>query len=154
MTTPSIDSVIADLRARGIVLPPGNVVLDSYGDSPGLSASLLDLIRRGHKRAGTSLLWEHEAQSEALPRVGDVAIVLDHINRPALITRITSVDVLPFNQVSAEYAMIEGEGDKSLDDWRKGHWAFFTRVCRQIGREPEQTMPVVCVVFDLLQSLD
>lgn len=154
ITPPTIDAITADLRARGITLPPGNTILDTFGDSPELSISLLDLIRRGHKRAGTSLLWEHQAEGEPLPRVGDIAIVLDNTHRPALITRNTSVEVVPFNEVTAEYARIEGEGDKSLDYWRKGHWAFFTRVCRTLNREPEQTMPVVCVVFELLQTLD
>lgn len=150
---PSVESITADLRACGITLPPGNVVLDSFGDSPELSAHLLALIRNGHKRAGTSLLWSHEAENEPLPRVGEIAIVLDHDSRPALITRNTSVQVLPFSEVTAEYALIEGEGDKSLAYWREGHWAFFMRECHKLAREPRQDMPVVCVVFELLLVL-
>ncbi len=30
-------------------------------------------------------------------------------NEPALITRVTRVEVVPYNQVTAEYAAIEGE---------------------------------------------
>lgn len=150
---PTIESVVAGLSARGVKLPPGPVALDGFGDSPELSRSLLDLIRAGHKRAGTSLLWSHEADGEPPPRAGDFAIVLDHEHRPALITRCTRVLIVPFNEVTAEYAAIEGEGDKSLEYWREGHWSFFSRECRRLGREPAPTMPVVCVEFELIRVL-
>lgn len=82
--------------------------------------------------------------------VGDLEIVIDHKQQPALVSRITQVKVLAFNQVSQAYAAIEGEGDGSLDHWRQGHWRFFNRECKRIGREPAQDMPVVCSVFELL----
>ena len=66
----------------------------------------------------------------------DIEIVVDHRNEPALITRITQVQVLPYGEVTAEYAAIEGEGDGSLAYWREAHWAFFSRECRRLGREP------------------
>jgi len=53
----------------------------------------------------------------------------------------------------AEYAAVEGEGDGSLAFWRDGHWRFFTRECRRIGREPSADMPVVCARFELLAVL-
>ncbi len=74
-------------------------------------------------------------------------------NEPALITRLTEVSVVPFGEVTAEYAAIEGEGDGSLEYWRRGHWAFFTRECHLLGREPLETMPVVCCVFEVLALL-
>jgi uncharacterized protein YhfF len=123
---------------------------DGYGDSPELSEELIELIRSGPKRAGTGLLWAIEEDGESLPQVGDIEIVVNHQFEPALVTRITRVEVLPFDQVSAEYAAIEGEGDGSLEYWRQGHWRFFSRECARIGREPSQEMPVVCSVFELL----
>lgn len=60
---------------------------------------------------------------------------------------------MPYNEVTAEYAAIEGEGDGSLEYWRSAHWAFFSRECKRIGREPVETMPVVCSVFELLSIL-
>ena len=150
---PSISELIAKLQALGISVPPGRIRIDRYGDSPELSRELIELIRTGPKRAGTSLLWGYEAESETLPQVGDIEIVLDHNDEPALVTRITSVEIIPFNEVTAEYAAIEGEGDGSLEYWREGHWNFFSRECTRIGREPGQGMMVVCVVFELLASV-
>ena len=149
-TLPSVESLVAKLSALGISLPPGPVRVDGYGDSPALSAELLALIRDGRKRAGTGLLWAYEADGEAVPKLGDIEIVVDHRHEPALVTRITTVQVIPYSAVTAEYAAIEGEGDGSLDYWRQAHWAFFSRECRRIGREPEESMPVICSVFEVL----
>ena len=150
---PPVADLVAKLRAQGIALPPGPVRADGYGDSPELSESLLALIREGRKRAGTSLLWSIEAENGAIPRVGEIEIVVDHRNEPSLITSITRVEVLAFSQVTPEYAAIEGEGDGSLEYWRKAHWAFFSRECKRIGREPSLSMPVVCAVFEVLNVL-
>ena len=128
--TPSVADLIAELHARGVVLPPGSVRLDHYGDSAELSRKLLALIRSGHKRAGTGLLWWHEHEGEPIPQVGDIEIVLTHDDRPSVITRVTRVEVLPYREVSAEYAAIEGEGDASLDFWRQSHWRSMSRPSR------------------------
>ncbi len=150
---PPLDTVIAALLARGVALPEGRVRLDSYGDSDALSVELLELIRRGRKRAGASLLWAYEAENEPLPEAGDIEVVLDHRNEPALIARVIRVEIVPFSEVTAEYAAIEGEGDGSLEYWRRGHWAFFSRECQRLGREPASEMPVVCSVFEVVQVL-
>lgn len=151
--TPSVADLIAELHARGVVLPPGSVRLDHYGDSAELSRKLLALIRSGHKRAGTGLLWWHEHEGEPIPQVGDIEIVLTHDDRPSVITRVTRVEVLPYREVSAEYAAIEGEGDASLDFWRQSHWNYFSRVCTMIGKVPTEEMLVVCGVFEVLHVL-
>ena len=124
--------------------------VDAYGDSPELSEALLTLIRSGQKRAGTGLLWAMAVDGDPLPAVGDIEIVVDHLNAPALITRVTRVSVVPYSEVTPEYAAIEGEGDGSLAYWRDAHWAFFSRECARIGRAPSEAMPVVCSVFEVL----
>jgi uncharacterized protein YhfF len=149
-TLPSIESVLTRLAELGITLPPGRVRVDAYGDSPELSEALLTLIRSGQKRAGTGLLWAMAVDGDPLPAVGDIEIVVDHLNAPALITRVTRVSVVPYSEVTPAYAAIEGEGDGSLAYWRDAHWAFFSRECARIGRAPSEAMPVVCSVFEVL----
>ena len=150
---PSIETLIAQLAVHGVQLPPGPVRVDGYGDTAALSTELLDLIKSGRKRAGTGLLWAYEHDGEPIAATGDIEIVVDHRNQPALITRIVRSEIVAFNEVNAEYAAIEGEGDGSLDYWRKGHWNFFSRECRRIGKEPTKTMPVICNVFEVLHVL-
>lgn len=148
-----LQATFAHLARLGIELPPGRVRIDSYGDSEALSKSLIALILKGRKRAGTSLLWGLEADGEELPRVGDIEIVIDFHGVPALVTRVETVEVVAFSEVTAAYAAIEGEGDGSLAYWREGHWAFFARECAKIGRRPSEHMPVVCSTFTLLMEL-
>ena len=150
---PPIESLIAQLRDVGIELPPGPVHADRYGDSAELSDELLALIKSGRKRAGTGLLWAYEHDGDKIARLGDIEIVIDHENRPALVTRIVSSEIIPFNEVTSEYAAIEGEGDGSLDYWRRGHWNFFSRECERIGKQPSETMLVICCVFEVLHVL-
>jgi len=99
------------------------------------------------------LLWAHEAEGEEIAAVGDLEIVVDHFNEPTLVTRTTNVEVVPFARVSAAFASREGEGDLTLNHWRKVHWAFFSRECARIGREPSEAMPVVCVSFEVMHVL-
>ena len=150
---PSVASLIEKLKMNGVTLPPGPVRVDGYGDSEALSESLLALIRSGRKRAGTGLLWAYEYDGEPIAKTGDIEVVIDHLNRPALVTRITSAAVVPYDEVTAEYAAIEGEGDGSLEYWHKAHWAFFSRECVRIGREPDASMPVVCSIFEVLNVI-
>ena len=134
-------------------MPEGRVFIDSFGDSRALSEELLARIRTGDKRAGASLLWAHEHEGDPAPAPGSIGIVVDWDGAPAFVTRIVRTDVVPFGEVSAEFAMLEGEGDRSLAYWRQVHWAFFERECRRIGRKPTWDMPVVCCTFSVLHDV-
>ncbi len=153
MPLPTDDALREKLAARGISLPPGRLRVDGFGDSPELSEELIGLIRSGPKRAGTSLLWAMVCDGDPMPAAGDIEIVVDHRNEPALVLQISSVRIVPFQAVDAAYAAIEGEGDGSLEFWREGHWRFFSRECARIGRVPTPEMPVVCSVFELIAVL-
>jgi uncharacterized protein YhfF len=149
----SVEVVLSKLRALGVALPPGSIRIDGYGDSEALSESLLALIRCGSKRAGTGLLWRHEYENDPPAKPGDIEIVTTHRGEPSVVTRIVSVTIRPYSEVTAEYAAIEGEGDGSLEYWRETHWAYFSRECKRVGREPSESMLVVCCVFEVLNVL-
>ena len=150
---PSLSEVLGTLRELGVSVPPGRATVTAYGDSAAMSADLLQLIISGKKRAGTALVWALEADEEPASEVGDLEIVLHFDGTPALLTRVTSGIVMPFNAVSAEYAAIEGEGDGSLEYWREAHWEFFSRECERIGLEPRVDMPVSCMTFELVEVI-
>jgi uncharacterized protein YhfF len=122
----------------------------SFGDKPETADELAALVLEGPKRATASLLWVYETEGETLPQAGDLSVILDGQGQPVCIIQTTQVDINPFNQVDADFAAAEGEGDRSLAYWRDVHWRFFSRECQTIGREPSLTMPVVCERFQLV----
>jgi len=54
---------------------------------------------------------------------------------------------VPFNEVTAEFAAVEGEGDGSLEFWRQEHVSSFSRECVRIGRVFNENMLVACERF-------
>lgn len=120
---------------------------EGFGDSPELAEELGQLIHQGIKTATCSSLWEHEAEESAIPKVGQYDIVLDGQNQPLAINELTEVTIRPYDEVDASFAFDEGEGDRSLESWRDGHWRFFSRVLAAIGRDADPKMPLVCQRF-------
>lgn len=133
-------------------LPPGSAIPDDYqvwyfGDSSALARELAALVLEGKKTATAGLLWSYESGRELAPVVGGYSVITSYEGEPLCILQTTAVEVTPFNQVGAGFAYLEGENDRSLADWREGHWRYFTRECRALGREPLEDMPVVCERF-------
>ena len=141
-------------ESAGFAISDGYLALGLYGNGPEMSDHLLDLIRSGPKRATTGLLWEYEHLAEALPEVGSLELVIDFDGHPQLVTRNTSVEVTPFNKVTEAFAAKEGEGDRSLEYWKRVHWDFFSRVCEHLGRTPSEDMPVVCTEFEVVHVFE
>lgn len=111
---------------------------------------LANLVLAGKKRATASLVWEYEEQPENAPVLDGYSVVTDYSGKPKCIVQTTELRVVPFNEVDAQFAFDEGEGDQSLDYWRAVHWDYFSRRCATIGKEPSLEMPVNCERFELL----
>ena len=118
-----------------------------FADHEALANSLADLVRRGEKAATATLVWENEAGGKDAPQPGDLSVVTSWDGRPLCVIETTDVRVHAFEDVDAEFAAAEGEGDRSLAFWREAHWSYFGRVCDRRGRERSRRMPVVCERF-------
>lgn len=121
-----------------------------FADSAALCAELLALVLAGRKTATAGLLWDFEDGSEPVPVVGGYSIVTDWGGAPTCLLQTVEVTVLPYEEVPAEFAFDEGEGDRSLESWWRAHWAYFTRRCAVLGGTPDRRMPVVCERFRLV----
>ena len=86
----------------------------SFGVEPDL---LAHLVLEGTKTATASAYDLYTADKEPLPEIGSYDVVLDSQGRAICIIQIKKKTVLPFNQVSADHAFKEGEGDRSLVWW-------------------------------------
>jgi uncharacterized protein YhfF len=121
-----------------------------FCDNQADADELAELALAGRKRATASPLWSYEDEHEPVPQAGDFNVITDWSGAARCIIRTTSVDIVAFDQVSAEFAATEGEGDGSLAFWREAHWAAFTRELKGIGRSPRPDMPVVCERFEVV----
>jgi uncharacterized protein YhfF len=117
-----------------------------FGDNPEQADELAELVTRGRKRATAGLLWRWASEA-APPEAGDRQVIIDWQGEPRAVIEMTEVRIAQFDQVDAEFARDEGEGDLSLEHWRQVHWDFFARECKRLGREPHAAMPVVCMRF-------
>lgn len=119
----------------------------AYGAEPDL---LAELTRTGVKTAtaGAGILYEIE--DEPMPQAGEYSVILNSRNEAVCVIRTTRVYTVPFDQVSAEQAWREGEGDRSLAYWRKVHEDFFRAELEEAGLTFTRNMSVVCEEFEVL----
>jgi uncharacterized protein YhfF len=75
-------------------------------------------------------------------------MVLDGRGRPAALIETLSVKICRFDEVDADFARDEGEGDRSLDYWRKAHRTYFER-----NGGWSEDMLLVCERFRLVEAL-
>ena len=111
---------------------------------------LTELVRSGKKTATSSAFVLYELEDEDLPEVGETSILLDDNEEAVCIIRTTKVYTTPFNEVTAEHASKEGEGDLSLDYWRQVHEDFFTEELEEAGQQFTEDMLVVCEEFEVI----
>jgi len=119
----------------------------AFGDSVELANELADLVLCGKKRATASLAIEFTSLNEALPKIGDVSIILRGDRRPVAIIERTGVREVAFESVDDAFAATEGEGDGSLAYWRAAHMEYFTRVCTRLGGRFDAKTTVLCQTF-------
>ncbi|MBM3495703.1 MAG: ASCH domain-containing protein [Armatimonadetes bacterium] len=121
-----------------------------FDDNEASADELAQLVLSGRKRATAALVWSHEHSGDPPPQPGSLSIVTTFAGEPVCVIETLSVEVVPFDEVTADFAAAEGEGDGSLEYWRRAHEAFFGRECERIGRTPDTRMPIVCERFEVV----
>jgi uncharacterized protein YhfF len=128
------------------------VMVDHFGDSAEMADRLLIPILDGIKTATCSSQWEWEYENETPLVPGTLAAILDGSGYARCILETLSVVPTSFNQVDEQFAFDEGEGDRTLEWWRKAHWDFFSRTLPRIGKEPSEDMILLCERFRVIYS--
>ena len=108
-----------------------------------MADALLALVLAGTK---TATCWAADSKPPTV--VGQRQIVLDGRGRPAALLETVAIEQRRFDAVDAAFAHAEGEGDRSLANWRAEHRAFFTR---HGAFQPD--MPLWCERFRLVDRL-
>jgi uncharacterized protein YhfF len=91
-----------------------------------LRQTLVDSVLRGDKTATAGLRADHEPYSdEPLPQVGDRCVLLGFDDEPLAVVETTEVRVVRVADVDLAFALDEGEGFETVDDWRGAHEEFW-----------------------------
>lgn len=126
--------------------PYRDAVTFAFGDSPELADELLALVLAGRKTATCAALASFGEGGEPMPVVGRRDVVLDGLGRPAAVVETVELTVCRFDEVDAAFAEQEGEGP--LEEWRRGHEAYFRR---NGGFSPD--MELLCERFRVVEVL-
>ncbi|MCH9680786.1 MAG: ASCH domain-containing protein [Deltaproteobacteria bacterium] len=109
------------------------VAIDTFGDSPRLITELVALVVEGRKRATAGLVRDTASQGLPNPAPGDHWIVVDAQGDPVCINETTHTRVGPVSSVDDDFAWDEGEGDRTREDWLRGHRAYYRRQAEREG---------------------
>ncbi|MCB9033217.1 MAG: ASCH domain-containing protein [Chitinophagales bacterium] len=113
-----------------------------------------ELVVKGIKQATVGALFSYEINNEALPKVGEQFIVTDWNGNAKAIIETTNVTLTPYNKITATFAALEGEGDKSLAYWKRVHKAFFTREMQSYDLPFDENMILVCETFKTIYKVE
>ncbi len=86
-----------------------------FDDNESDANELAELVLRGEKVATASLLWEYGTSDKRRPQTGDLSVVTDWQGSPLCVIATSGVEVRAFEDVDADFAAAEGEGDLSLE---------------------------------------
>jgi uncharacterized protein YhfF len=114
-----------------------------FGDSPETADSLAHLVVNAKKRA---TCWSIADGQQTV--VGKQMVVLDGSGTPRAILETVELTQRRFCDVDWQFARDEDEGDETLEDWRRGHRAYFER---NGGFDPE--MMLWCERFRVVRRL-
>ena len=104
---------------------------------------LIELVLSNKKRATSSLYID----GAKLPIIGEESIICYDNDSLACIVKTIDFKIMRFNEMTEEYAKLEGEGDLSLDYWKNVHYTFFKSVDPFFNEDSK----IVFEVFELIR---
>lgn len=122
----------------------------SFGLGVEVEDELASLVQKGIKTATTSTFDLYE-EGEHVPQAGDYNVILDGSGNPVCVTKTLLTEVVPFNQIMAEHAYHEGEGDRSYQYWHDVHVDFFSREYAEAGLVFTENVSCLCEVFEVVK---
>lgn len=126
----------------------GNIYITArwdFGGDKEFADRLKSLILIGKKTATTGLYTEGKKHSE----VGEYDELVGSDGKSFCVIQYTKIEVKPFLNVNFDYAKLEGEGEKSIEEWRKNHREFFLKYYPDFSDD----RLVVCCSFNLIEKL-
>lgn len=134
-------------------LPPAE-----FGFPGPLRDKLVAAILSGEKTSSTGLLEEFEREGTPVAAVGTRELVVDSNGRGVAVIETTEVEVKRMGDVDLEFAIDEGEGFETVEQWCDAHVRFFTspQMVEALGDPPvtiDDSTLVACFRFRLVERL-
>ena len=132
--------------------------LAEFGFPGPLRDRLVAAILAGEKVSTTGLLEEYRREGTPVGQPGRRELVVDSAGRGVAVIETTEVEVRRMGEVDLAFAIDEGEGFETLDEWRDAHVRFFTcsEMVAALGDPPveiDDDTLVVCSRFRLVERL-
>jgi len=95
----------------------------SIGSTPETADEGATLILNGTKTLTSSPFWHYP--DGKLPFVGALAVLLDGSGKPRGIVETTRIEIMPFGAITEEMALAYGEGEQTVEWWRRVMGEFY-----------------------------
>ena len=115
-----------------------------------ITDDLIGLYKLGKKHAGSSIIEDFESAGDPLPAVGDLWILLNSKKIPVMILKTIKTEIHKFKDVPERIAIAEGEGDLSLEYWRKTHSDLYSPYLKEWGVEDLSDASVITEFFEIV----
>jgi len=119
-----------------------------FRDNESDANKCVELVKKGVKKATSNSLLGLQYRKETLPKIGDFIVVTNWEGQAQCIVRLTRVSFKPYFNIDHDFARLEGEGDRSLDYWKRVHWNHYIKELEPFGRVPRESMIIVCQEFE------
>jgi uncharacterized protein YhfF len=124
----------------------------AFGFTAADAKQIAQLVLAGTKIATGSVLRAREADGKPLPMPGDLSIVTLGGDDPVCVIETTDARIIPFDEVTADYAWDGGEGDRSQASWREMYWKYIERECERLALEPDAKTPLLMERFRVVYA--
>jgi uncharacterized protein YhfF len=121
-----------------------------FGWDERVATMCLNLVLTGKKTGTCGSLLAYQIEGTPLPKVGEYFIITDWLGTPRCIIETIEVIVKPFQDMTENFTILEGEGDHM--EWQRGHRNFFITEGKQLGYKFTEDMPIVFEVFRVVEQ--
>jgi uncharacterized protein YhfF len=123
----------------------------SIGSTPETADEGTALILNGTKTLTSSPFWDYP--DGKIPFVGALAVLLDGSRRPRGIVETTRVEIMPFGAITEEMARAYGEGERTIEWWRRVMGAFYRASAARHGQILTDDTPHIWEWFTVVHRL-
>jgi len=111
---------------------------------------IIELITAGDKTGTFTLPWVVEQTGQPEPAVGDLIILIDFEGVPALVVRLTEIELVSFGAITEQHTAIDGTPVRDLNVWKPMHTDYWNRMLAPFGLSVSDNMPVLVEKFELI----